>query len=57
MLGETVRVTVVTVNCPGESIVPSWSHVTVIGPFALAGFQLVAFMLKVSGRPVQLFLM
>jgi hypothetical protein len=56
-LEETVRVRVATVDCPGDSIVPSRFHVTVIGPFALAGLQLVVVMFKVSGRPLLVFLM
>jgi hypothetical protein len=56
-LEETARVRVATVDCPGESIVPSWFHVTVIGPLVLAGLQLVVVMFKVSGRPLLVFLM
>ena len=54
---ETVRVRVAAVDCPGDSVDPSWFHVTVIGPFALAGRQLVVVMFKVSERPLLVFLM
>jgi hypothetical protein len=54
MLEDTVRVAVV--DCPGESLVPTLSHVMVIGPFALAGLLLLVVMLRVSERPLQLFL-
>jgi hypothetical protein len=47
-LEETAKVRVAAVDCPGVSIVPSWFHVTVIGPFALAGLQLVVVIFKVS---------
>jgi len=56
-LADTDRVRVATVDCPGESVVPSWFHVMVIGPFALAGIQLFVVMLRVSGRPLLVFLM
>ena len=51
MLEDTVRVKVAATDCPGESFVPSLIHAMVIGPFALAGFQLVVVMLRVSARP------
>ena len=57
MLDETVRVRVAAVDCPGESLVPSWFHVMVIGPFALAGLQLLVVIFRVSGRPLPVFLM
>jgi hypothetical protein len=41
MLEDTVRVRVAAVDCPGWSLVPSLSHVMVIGPFALGGVQLL----------------
>jgi hypothetical protein len=56
MLEDTVRVRVAVVDCPGESLVPSWFHVMVIGPFALAGLQLLVVMLGVSERPLPVFL-
>ena len=56
-LADTDRVRVATVDCPGESIVPSWFHVIIIGPFALAGIQLFVVMLRLSGRPLLVFLM
>ena len=55
-LEETANVRVAAIDCPGDNTVPSWSHVTVIGPFALAGLQLVVVMFKVSGRPLPVFL-
>jgi hypothetical protein len=54
---DTVRVRVATVDCSGESIVPSWFHVMVIGPFVLAGLQLVVVMFRVSERLLLVFLM
>jgi hypothetical protein len=57
MLEDTVRVRVAAVDCPGWSLVPSLSHVMVIGPFALGGFQLLVVMLRVSARPLLVFLM
>ena len=56
MLEDTVRVRVAAVDCPGKSLVPSWFHVMVIGPFALAGLQLVVVMLRVSARSLPVFL-
>lgn len=50
MLEDTVRVRAAVVDCPGESLMPSWFHVMVIGPFALAGLQLLVVMLRVSER-------
>jgi hypothetical protein len=55
-LEDTARVRVATVDCPGESLVPSWFHVMVIGPLTLAGLQLVVVMFRVSGRPLPVFL-
>jgi len=56
MLEETVRVKVAATDCAGWSIVPSWSHVMVIGPFALVGLQLFVVMLRVNERPLLVFL-
>jgi hypothetical protein len=56
-LEDTARVRVATVDWPGESVMPSWFHVRVNGPFALAGLQLVVVMFKVRGRPLLVFLM
>lgn len=56
-LEDTATVRVAAVDCPGESLVPSWFHVMVIGPFALAGLQLFVVMFRVSGRPLLVFLM
>jgi hypothetical protein len=57
MLEETVRVKVAATDCPGVILVPAWSHVKVIGPFAPAGVQLAVPMLKASERPLPVFLM
>ena len=57
MLDETVRVRVAVVDCPGVSLVPSRFHVMVIGPFALAGLQLLVVMFRVSERSLLVFLM
>ena len=56
MLEETVRVRVAVVDAPGWRSVPCWFHVMVIGPFALAGLQLVVVMFRVSERPLLVFL-
>ena len=56
MLEDTVRVRVAAVDCPGWSLVPSLSHVIVIGPFALDGLQPLVVMLRVSARPLLVFL-
>jgi hypothetical protein len=55
-LEDTVRVRVAVVDCPGVSLVPSRFHVMVIGPFALAGLQLLVVMFRVSERPLPVFL-
>jgi len=57
MLEETVRVRIAATDAPGWRSVPCWFHVMVIGPFALAGFQLVVVMLRLSERPLLVFLM
>lgn len=54
---DTDRVRVATVDWPGESVMPSWFHVRVIGPFALAGLQLVVVIFRVRERPLLVFLM
>jgi hypothetical protein len=56
MLEETVKVRVADTDCPGVRSVFCWFHVMVIGPFALAGLQLVVVMLRVSERPLLVFL-
>jgi hypothetical protein len=55
MLEETLKVNVAGTDCPGLSLVPSWFHVKVIGPQALAGVQLVVPMLKASEMPLPVF--
>lgn len=57
MLEETVKVSVAVTDCPGWRSVPCWFHVTVIGPFAFAGLQLLVVMLRLSERPELVFLM
>jgi hypothetical protein len=56
MLEDTVRVRVAVVDWPGWRSVPPWFHVMVTGPFALAGLQLLVVMLRVSERPLLVFL-
>jgi hypothetical protein len=57
MLEDTVRVRVAAVDAPGWRSVPSRFQVMVIGPFALAGLQLVVVMFRDSERPLLMFLM
>jgi hypothetical protein len=56
MLEDTVRVRVAATYAPGWRSVLCWFHVMVIGPFALAGLQLLVVMFKDSERPVLVFL-
>jgi hypothetical protein len=55
-LEDTVRVRVAATDCPGWSLVPSWFHVMVIGPFALAVLQLFVVMSRVRERSLLMFL-
>ena len=48
MLSETLNVSVAVVTWPALSVVPSLFHVSVMGPFAFAGFQFILVMLNVS---------
>ena len=57
MLEDTVRVRVAATDAPGWRSVLCWFHVMVIGPFALAGLQLLGVMFRVSERPLLVFLM
>ena len=57
MLEETVRVRVAGTDCPGARSVFCWFHVTVIGPFALVGLQLLVDMVRLSESPLLVFLM
>ena len=57
MVEDTVRVKVAATDCPGVSLVVSWFHVRVIGPFEPAGVQLLVAMLRASERPAPVFLM
>ena len=45
---DAERLIVAAVVCPGDSVVPCLFQVTVKGPFALVGFQLIAVMLRVN---------
>ncbi len=56
MFEDTVRVRVAATDFPGWRAVPCWFHVMVIGPFALAGLQLLGLKFRVSERPVLVFL-
>ena len=56
MLEDTVRVRVAAVDCPCESLVSSWFDVMVIGLFMFAELQLLVVMLRVSERPLLVFL-
>ena len=56
MLEDTVRVRIAAVDCPGWRSVPPWFHVMVIDPLALVELQLVVVMLRVSERPLLVFL-
>jgi hypothetical protein len=49
-LEDTVKVNVAAIEFPGESVMPSLSHIMAIGTFALAGLQLLAVMPRVSER-------
>ena len=56
-LDDTVKVMVAATDCPGWRSVFCWFHVTVIGPFAVDGFQLLVVMFRLSERPLLVFLM
>ena len=49
MLGETLNVSVAAITEPASNMVFSLSHVRVMGPFALVGFQSVVVMVRVMG--------
>jgi hypothetical protein len=57
MLEDTVRVRIAATDAPDWRSVLCWFQVMVIGPFALAGLQLLVVMLRVSERPLLVFLM
>jgi hypothetical protein len=57
MLEDTVRVKVAATDSPGLSLVLALFHVKVIGPSAPVGVQLLVAMLRVSERPLPVFLM
>jgi hypothetical protein len=56
MLKDTVRVRIAATDAPGWRSVPCWFHVMIIGPFALAGLQLLVVMLRVNERSMLVFL-
>ena len=56
-LEDTVSVSVAAVDCPGASTVPCRFQVTVKGPLALVGFQLLVAMLRVNEVDPCVFLM
>jgi hypothetical protein len=55
MLDDTLSVITAAVDCPGVSLAVSLSHVTVIGPLALTGFQLVVVRLNDNETPLPVF--
>ena len=55
-VGDTVRVRVAAVDALAWRSVLCGFHVTVIGPFALAGLQPLVVMFSDSERPVLVFL-
>jgi hypothetical protein len=57
MFEATAKVKVAAIDCPGWSLELSWFHVRVMGPFALAGVQLLVPMLRVRARLLLVFLM
>ncbi len=57
MLEDTVRVRIAATDAPGWRSELCWFQVMVIGPFALAGLQLLVVMLRVSERSMLVFLM
>ena len=57
MVGDTFKVKMAATDCPGASLVPSWFQISVNGPFAPWGVQLLVVMFKVSERPLPVFLM
>jgi hypothetical protein len=56
IVDDAVKVKVAATDCPGLSLVPSWFHVRVIGPFAVVGVQLLVPMLRARERPLPVFL-
>jgi hypothetical protein len=55
IVDETVRVIVAVFDCPGVKVVPSLFQVTVIGPFAFVGVQLVVVRPRDRVTPVPVF--
>ena len=56
MFDEDINFITAVVDCPGVSLVPSLSQLTVMGPFAVIGVQLVVEILNVNEVPVPVFL-
>ena len=56
MLDEDINFMTAAVDCPGVSFVPSLSQLTVMGPFAVIGVQLLVEILNVNEVPVPVFL-
>ena len=56
IVGETVKVITAAVDWPGDSTVPSLSQVTVIGPLAFAGLQVLVVIFRLSEIPPPVFL-
>jgi hypothetical protein len=54
--GDADSVIVAETDCPGVSEVPARFQLIVIGPFALAGLQLLVDILRSSVTPVPVFL-
>jgi hypothetical protein len=48
MLDETLNVKLALIEPPGLNVAPSLFQLTVMGPFALSGIQLVTVMLSVN---------
>ena len=56
IVDDMAKVRVAATDCPGWSRVPSWFQVTVIGPFADVGVQLLVIKFKARERPLLVFL-
>ena len=56
IVDDAVKVKVAATDAPGLSLVPPWSHVRVIGPFAVVGVQLLVAMPRARERPLPVFL-
>ena len=56
MLDEDANVITALIDCPGKIRMPSLSQLIDIGPFAVAGFQLLVEIFNVNDVPVPVFL-